>query len=174
MKPEGLQISAVLNGAGEALQFLIQYSTHPDVASRIDSVVDFLSYLDEVEDELTAPEHEFVEDPSRAQKGDLLPGQLYGRADASARGPARWPSWSSVTGQEYVLKVASAPEHNQRLQDEGEVLQQCRHPHIVEYCDMFAMGDRHVCADASCRAGDAWATAPQRGTVARRPVAALW
>ena len=45
-------------------------------------------------------------------------------------------------GQEYVLKVASNPEHNQRLQDEGEVLQQCRHPHIVAYCDMFAMGDR--------------------------------
>jgi len=43
---------------------------------------------------------------------------------------------------EYVLKVASDPDHNHRLQDEGEVLQQCRHPHIVEYCDMFSIGDR--------------------------------
>src|SRR5262249_539556 len=44
----------------------------------------------------------------------------------------------------YVLKVASDPAHNQRLQDEGEVLQHCRHPHIVAYCDIFTIGD-HRC-----------------------------
>src|SRR5262249_28345012 len=70
---KGLQISAVLNGAGEALPFLVQYSTHPDVANRLDSVGDFLSCLDDVEEELTAPEHDLVEDPTRAQKGDVLP-----------------------------------------------------------------------------------------------------
>jgi len=59
---KGLQISSVLNGASENLQFLVRYSTHPEVANRIDSVIDFLSYLDEVEDELTTPEQNFVED----------------------------------------------------------------------------------------------------------------
>ena len=73
---KGLQISSVLNGAGENLQFLIQYSTHPEVTSRIDSVTDFLSCLDDVEDDLTAPEQGFIEDPTRAQKGDRLPGNL--------------------------------------------------------------------------------------------------
>jgi serine/threonine protein kinase len=137
----GLQISAVLNGANEELQFLIQYSTHPEVASRIDSVVDFLSYLDAVEEKLTAPEHEFVEDPSRAQKGDLLPGR-FTVVRRLGQGACAVALLVERDGQEYVLKVASDPEHNQRLKDEGEVLQQCRHPHIVEYCDMFSMSDR--------------------------------
>ena len=137
----GLQISAVINGAGENLQFLIQYSTHPDVASRIDSVVDFLSILDEVEDELTTPEHEFVDDPSRAQKGDLLPGS-FTVAKRLGQGASSVALLVEREGQEYVLKVASDPGHNQRLKDEGEVLQQLRHPHIVEYCDMFTIGDR--------------------------------
>jgi serine/threonine protein kinase len=139
----GLQISAVLNGAPEALQFLLQYSTHPDVASRIDSVVDFLSYLDEVEAELTAPEHELVEDPSRAQRGDLLPGNLT-VVRRLGQGACAVALLVEREGQEYVLKVASDPAHNQRLKDEGEVLQQCRHPHIVAYCDMVTIGD-HTC-----------------------------
>ena len=137
----GLQISAVLNGADEALQFLIQYSTHPDVASRIDSVADFLSYLDEVEAALTVPEHTFVEDPSGAQQGDLLPGH-FTVVRRLGQGACAVALLVERDGQEYVLKVASTPEHNQRLQDEGEVLQQCRHPHIVEYCGLLAMGDR--------------------------------
>ena len=137
----GLQISAVLNGASENLQFLIQYSTHPDVASRIDSVVDFLSYLDEVEDELTTPEHEYVEDPSRAQKGDLLPGN-FTVVKRLGQGACSVALLVERDGQEYVLKVASDPEYNQRLTDEGEVLQQLRHPHIVKYCDLFPIGNR--------------------------------
>ena len=137
----GLQISAVLNGANDELQFLIQYSTHPEVVSRIDSVVDFLSCLDEVEEKLTAPEHEFVEDPSRALKGDLLPGNLT-VVRRLGQGACAVALLVEREGQEYVLKVANDPEHNQRLKDEGEILQQCRHPHIVEYCGMFPIGDR--------------------------------
>src|SRR5262249_2958191 len=139
----GLQISAVLNGAPEALQFLIQYSTHPDVASRIDSVVDFLSYLDEVEAELTVPEHELIEDPSRAQQGDLLPGNLT-VVRRLGQGACAVALLVEREGQEHVLKVASDPAHNQRLQGEGAGLQQCRHPHIVAYCEMFTIGD-HTC-----------------------------
>ena len=45
-------------------------------------------------------------------------------------------------GQEFVLKAASNPEHNQRLKDESEVLQKLRHQHIVEYCDTLVIGDR--------------------------------
>src|SRR5207244_12190583 len=53
----GLQISDVLNGAGKGLQELVQFSTHPDVTSRIDSAADFLGYLDAAEEDLTSPEH---------------------------------------------------------------------------------------------------------------------
>jgi serine/threonine protein kinase len=138
---KGLQISSVLNGAGENLQFLIQYSTHPEVASRIDSVADFLSYLDGVEDDLTAPEHNFVEDPTRAQKGDRLP-KNFTVVKRLGQGACSVALLVERNGQEFVLKVASDPEHNQRLKDEGEILKKLRHQHIVEYCDMFDIGDR--------------------------------
>jgi serine/threonine protein kinase len=138
---KGLQISSVLNGAGENLQFLVQYSTPPDVANRIDSVVDFLGYLDEVEVELTALDHEFVEDPTRAQQGDVLPGNLT-VVKRLGQGGCSVALLVERDGEAYVLKAASAPEHNPRLKDEGEVLQKLRHQHVVEYCDMFEIGSR--------------------------------
>ena len=47
-----------MDGAGKSLQDLIQFSTIPDVSVRFSSVDDFLRALDEVEDELTAPDPE--------------------------------------------------------------------------------------------------------------------
>ena len=72
----GLQISAVLNGANDQLQLLIQYSTHPEVMNRIDSVADFLAYLDDFEGDLTTPADDSIDDPNRAQKGDRLAGNF--------------------------------------------------------------------------------------------------
>ena len=138
---KGLQISSVLNGAGENLQFLVQYSTHPEVANRIDSVVDFLGLLDDVEEELTTPEHDFVEDPSRAQKGDSLP-ENFTVIKRLGQGACSVALLVQRDGQDYILKVASDTEHNPRLKDESEVLQKLRHQHIVEYCGDLEMGDR--------------------------------
>lgn len=138
---KGLQISSVLNGAGESLQFLIQYSTHPEVANRIDSVVDYLGILDEVEEELTTPDHDFVEDPSRAQKGDLLP-ENFTVIKRLGQGACSVALLVERDGVEYVLKVASDPEHNARLRDEAAVLQKLRHQHVVEYCGQLETGDR--------------------------------
>ena len=70
----GLQISSVLNGAGEDLQCLIQCSTDPVVPDRTGTVVDFLGLLDDVENELTTPDQDYVEDPALAKPGDMLPG----------------------------------------------------------------------------------------------------
>lgn len=138
---KGLQISSVLNGAGENLQFLIQYSTHPEVANRIDSVVDFLSALDDVEEELAAPAHDFVDDPSRAQRGDSLP-EHFTVIKRLGQGACSVALLVERNGQQYILKVASETEHNPRLRDEAEVLQKLRHQHIVEYCGDLEMGDR--------------------------------
>jgi serine/threonine protein kinase len=140
---KGLRISSVLNGAGENLQFLIQYSTHPEVANRIDSVVDFLNSLDEVEEELTAPEYEFVDDPTRAQKGDILPGN-YNVVKRLGQGACSVALLVEKGGQEYVLKVASDTEQNPRLKDEAEVLAKLRHQHIVEFCGAVEIGDREA------------------------------
>jgi RNA polymerase sigma factor (sigma-70 family) len=70
---KGLSISAVVDGAGPKLEELIQWSTHPDVFTRIGSVEDFLTLLADVEDELTAPTETVVTDPLQAKRGDRLP-----------------------------------------------------------------------------------------------------
>jgi serine/threonine protein kinase len=138
---KGLQISSVLNGAGENLQFLIQFSTHPEVLSRIDSVPDFLDCLDQVEDELTTPENKYVEDPTRAQKGDVLPGNFIVEKRLG-QGACSVALLVKRGDEEFCLKAASTPEHNSRLKNEAEVLQKLRHQHIVEYCDTLQIGER--------------------------------
>lgn len=138
---KGLQISAVLNGASESLQDLIQYSTHPEVPSRIDSVTDFLEFLDGVEDDLTAPDHEVVDNPAAAQQGDRLPGGFIVRRRFGP-GACAVALLVAKDDEEFVLKVASEPDYNNRLKDEAEVLAKLRHQHIVEYCDTIDVGDR--------------------------------
>lgn len=140
---KGLQISSVLNGAGENLQFMIQYSTHPDVANRIDSVRDFLEWLDEAQSELLDSEHDVVDDPLQAQVGDILPGGLIVKKELGT-GACSKALLVEHDGQEAVLKVAASTEHNQRLQDEGAVLQKLRHQHIVEHLETREIGG-HVC-----------------------------
>jgi serine/threonine protein kinase len=138
---KGLQISSVLNGAGEALQYLIQYSTHPEVFNRTGTVVDFLGELDDVENELTAPDQEYVEDPALAKAGDLLPGG-YKVNRRIGQGACSIVLLVEREGKEYVLKVASDPQHNNRLKDEADVLQKLRHPHIIEFANTVEIGDR--------------------------------
>lgn len=140
---KGLQISSVLNGAGQSLQDLIQYSTHPEVPSRLDSATDFLEYLEEAEDELTAPEHDLVEDPSQAQKGDMLPGGLT-VLRRLGQGACSVALLVQRENDEFVLKTAVDAEFNVRLTDEAEVLQKVHHQHIVKYSETVEIGDR-VC-----------------------------
>jgi len=137
---KGLQISSVLNGAGEALQFLVQYSTHPEVPNRIDTAVDFLSGLDEVEKELTTPERDYVEDPTRAQQGDLLAGG-YRVVRRLGQGACSVVFLVEREGRDYVLKVAGEPDHNGRLKDEAEVMGKLRHSHVIEFVGTVELGD---------------------------------
>jgi serine/threonine protein kinase len=140
---KGLQISSVLNGAGDNLQYMVQFSTHPEVPSRIDSVVDFLNCLDAIEEELTKPERDYVEDPNRAQMGDVLPGdlQVLKRLGQGACSVALLVQRDSQT---FVLKVANDPEHNGRLKAEADVLRkpQMRHPCIVDFVESLEIGNR--------------------------------
>lgn len=138
---KGLQISSVLNGAGDALQYLIQYSTHPDVTQRADSVAKFLSDLDDVENEMTSPDEESIDDPTRAQMGDLLPGgyrviRKFGEGSCAI-------AWLVERGeQKFVMKVANSPENNSRIKDEADVLRkkEMRHPCIVDFVESLEIG----------------------------------
>lgn len=138
---KGLQISSVLNGASEWLQELIRCATHPVVPDRLGSAADFLALLDEVENDLTEPELDHIEDPTRAQKGDLLPGD-YQVVRRLGQGGCSVALLVERDGQDYVLKVANDPGQNARLDDEAEVLSkdEMRHPCIVDYVESLEMG----------------------------------
>lgn len=139
---KGLPISAVLNGAGEWLDELVRYATNPVVPDRMGSVSEFLHMLDEVENELTEPEYDYVEDPTRAQKGDLLPGG-YSVVRRLGEGGCSVALLVERDGQDFVLKVANDPDQNDRVMDEADVLskQEMRHTCIVDFVETLQIGD---------------------------------
>jgi len=140
----GLQVAAVLNGAGKELSWLVQFATHPDVSSRLDSVADFLEQLERVAGELTQPDDERqVADPTEARPGDRLEGGLIvskrlGKGSTAAVFEVR----AGGDGPAPVLKLALDPGLNARLLDEAEVLRQLRHHLIVELHRTVNIGDR--------------------------------
>lgn len=145
---KGLQISSVVNGAGENLQELIQWSTHADVGVRLDTVGDFLDLLEKVDEETRTQQHEAVlDDPDQATKDDILPGgfRVVRRLGKGATSIGLLVEEGTADGnvETYILKVAADPEYNDRLSEEAEVLQKLRHTHVVEFVREVEVGDRN-------------------------------
>jgi serine/threonine protein kinase len=140
---KGLSISSILDGAGPKLQELIQWSTHPDVLTRIGAVDDFLAQLDDVEDELTAPTEDVVNDPLKAKRGDHLPGGFVVER-VMGRGATATALLVTKDGKEFVLKVALADDDNVRLHDEAEALQKIHSEFIVAIDQELTMNGRTV------------------------------
>ena len=140
---KGLSISSVLDGAGPKLEELIQWSTHPDVLTRIGSVEDFLTLLDEVEDELTTPAEAIVVDPLHAKRGDRLE---HGFVVQRVLGQGATATALLVTKgeKEHVLKVAMDEEQNARLHEEAEALRSLHSEFIVAIEDELVIGGRTV------------------------------
>jgi serine/threonine protein kinase len=140
---KGLSLSAVLDGVGRNLQELIQWSTHPDVLTRIGSVEDFLSLLDGVEDELTAPAEAVVADPLHAKRGDRLEGGFV--VDRVLGQGATASALLATKGdKQHVLKVALTEDDNPRLHEEAEALRSLHSEFIVALEDELTMGGRTV------------------------------
>ncbi|MBK6593624.1 MAG: protein kinase [Burkholderiales bacterium] len=139
----GLRISDVLDGAGKALQDLIQFSTCPDVSARLGSMADFLEYLELVEDELTAPAELATVDPASAKSGDLIDGG-FTVVRRLGKGSSSDVLLVTRTGsdEELVLKVALDASHNNRLTAEGETLKKLRHANIVEWQQTLVVAGR--------------------------------
>ena len=137
----GLQISSVINGADEALQDLILYSTRPNVDDRTETLADFVAMLDAVEETLTQPDYDRIENPNDAQQGDVLDGNLQ-VLKRLGQGASSIGFLVEKDEQDYILKVANDPEHNERLEDEAEVLTQLRHAHIVAIHKKIEVGNR--------------------------------
>lgn len=131
---KGLQISAVIDGAGKELQELIQFSTHPEVLNRFDTVADLLEQLDSVEEELTRPDEDAVKNPADAVAGDTLP-HGFRINNRLGSGSSAIALLVERDGRESVLKIAISPDLNDRLRDEAQTIRKLRHPNIVEVYD---------------------------------------
>jgi serine/threonine protein kinase len=149
----GLRLSDTLDGAGQALQDLVQLSTQPEVSRRIATVDEFLEYLDLVEDELTAPTPETTVDPAVAGKGARLEGgfSVLARLGSGATAVALLvrPDGSD---EDLVLKVAANQTQDERLRAEGEVLAALRHPNVIAYRRTLTVAGR--AAILMTKAGD--------------------
>lgn len=144
---KGLQISDVLNGAGECLQILIQYATHPDNTHRTDTINEFIGELDDVYQELVMEDFDIVEDPLEARPGSKLAQGMtvIKELGSGATSKALLVSLDENDGKEAVLKVASSPDHNVRLRGEGEILEKLhQHQHVVKHFRTTEIGGR-VC-----------------------------
>jgi Protein kinase domain len=127
----GLRISEVMDGAGRAMQELIQFGTAASVEDRLDSVHDFLDLLEGVENELTAPAPEAIVNPTDARVNDRLAGGFLVKKRLG-KGSTSVALLVERDGRKGVLKVTLEPSLNARLIEEGQILRRLRHANIVE------------------------------------------
>ncbi|HCD34856.1 MAG TPA: BREX system serine/threonine kinase PglW [Phycisphaerales bacterium] len=137
----GLRVSAVLNGAPESLDLLVQYSTDPDVSNRLDTADEILDYLNEVENDLTTPSNQVIGDPTQAKAKDMLPGG-YTVLRKLGTGSTATALLVEKANQQFVVKIAVDTDHNDRIREEGEVLQKLDSPLIVRCYGTVTIGDR--------------------------------
>lgn len=140
---KGLCLSAVVDGVGPKLEEMIQWCTHPDVNTRVGSVEDFLALLDDVEDELTAPEESFVSDPLQAKRGDRLEGGYVCEKELGQGATAK-ALLVTKEDQQFVLKVALTEDDNARLHDEAEALRSIQSEFIVAIFEEIEMAGHNV------------------------------
>jgi len=127
----GLHISEAMDGAGQALQDLIQDSTRPNVEDRLSTVQEFLARLAQVEQELTTSAAEEEVHPLAASPNDRLEGGFIVKKRLG-KGSTSVALLVERDGREGVLKVALDPSQNARLVEEGQILRKLRHQNIVE------------------------------------------
>lgn len=151
-REQGLQLSSVLDGAGQQLPLLVQRATCPEVTARLESVREFLDGLEQFEEEITRPAEQSWPDPINARPNDELEHGFVVRKRLG-KGSTALALLVECNGCEQVLKVALSPEDNSRLETEAEVLRTLRHQYIVEFHELLRFGDRVGLLMA--RAGDA-------------------
>ena len=136
----GLSLTSAIDGVPESLELLVQSASLGDVSARPVGMADVLSLLDDVDKEL---EHgtEEIADPAVASTGDEL-GSGITVVERLGAGATAYALLVERDGVERVLKVARSTEHNDRLHDEAEVLEQLNHACVVRLYDTVEIGDR--------------------------------
>lgn len=137
---QGLDLGAVVDGAPRTLCELVRTSTLPAAHDRYSRVREYLTQLDSIEEEYTRPEVEKLVSPLEAKPGDRLAHGLVVRSRLGSGSTAT--AFLVARGErEMVLKVASKPEHCDRIVAEFETMQKLRHPRIVEVFELLRFTD---------------------------------
>lgn len=158
----GLQLAAAAPGMVDALNELVVECTRPLVSERFSSFDEVLLWLDEAEEQLTAPakgatsvpqqpEVPVEIDPLDAKVGDVLPDgavvkRRLGRGSTAVallvdRGEAAAP-------RNVVYKVSLGGEADARLRAEADVLEGLSRPSVVQLYGMVELGGRPVLVEA--------------------------
>ena len=123
----GLNITESMDAAPNTLVDLIRSTTHGSASDR-GSVDDFLEMLNWLEEELTQPELDLVDNPLHAKKGDTLRHGLtvirrLGSGSVSIVFlVTETPTKEAPNPKPIVLKVARDPKHNDRIRSEFQIL----------------------------------------------------
>lgn len=123
-----LALSAAADGIPTTLDYLVADATAGNTAERTQGITQFLEHLDDVEEELTAPEPAAVVDPLEARGGEVLDGGLIveRRLGSGATATALLVRRDGED-RPLVLKVARGEDKRQRLLDEADRLRGVQH-----------------------------------------------
>jgi serine/threonine protein kinase len=134
----GLRLSAALDGVDPDLDALIQLATSPDLADR-PTADDFRAEVERVMATVAAqaepPEPGRWVHPLDAEQGAELEGGFVVQRRLGS-GSTALALVVQRSGRAGVLKVAREVELNDRLRQEGEILRQLRHQHVVELLEV--------------------------------------
>lgn len=132
VRSRGLDLAAVVDGVPDGLVRLVFNATHGDPKQRLATVAEFRRRLNQVWEEVTAPEPEPVTDPISAKANDVLEGGLrvIERLGSGATAVALLVrDEAKARGEEVpdrVLKIARAEQYADRLADEAATLNQLK------------------------------------------------
>lgn len=124
----GLLLTDVLDAPNQVLVEMVRDATGGTLGSRAD-LEDVLAGLDLWEESVTAPD-ELPLNAADASSGDELPGGF--RVEKRlGKGATAVALQVRHDNERLVLKVALGPDYNERVRQEGQVLQKLHHPRIV-------------------------------------------
>jgi hypothetical protein len=89
------------------------------------------------EEEMTRPEEAAPVNPAEARLGDVLPGGYKVKTRIGQGFVSVVFLIETKDNRELILKVASSPDDNDRIRQEGTVLRDLRHQHIVALHDVL-------------------------------------
>ncbi len=150
-----LDVGSVLNSVHDCIVDLIQFSANIQRDLRY-TAVEFLGALDKIEEDLTEPDEDEVVDPRRAGPNELLANGLLVKHSLGSGSTSKVYLVEHSDGHPNVLKVASDPKHNKRLQQEFETLNRLSLPSIVKAESFYEFGE--VSGFTMSKAGDSTLT----------------